>query len=105
MPATGDLLFRALADPTRRAIFERLAHDGERSVHAITDHSGVSQPMVSKHLAILKAAGLVLDRRHGREVQYSVRPQSLAPLVEWLGHYAAEPDRLDGLETLNRMDP
>lgn len=105
MPATGDLLFRALADPTRRAIFERLARDGERSVHVITDHSGVSQPMVSKHLAILKGAGLVRDRRDGREVQYSVRPQSLAPLIEWLGHFAAGPEQLDRPEILSRMDP
>jgi DNA-binding transcriptional ArsR family regulator len=85
----SDPLFRALADPTRRAIFERLARDGEQSVHALTDQSGVSQPMVSKHLAVLKVAGLVRDRRHGRETHYSARPQSLGPLIDWLGHYAA----------------
>jgi DNA-binding transcriptional ArsR family regulator len=89
MQIGSDPLFRALADPTRRAIFERLARDGEQSVHALTDQSGVSQPMVSKHLAVLKVAGLVRDRRDGRETHYSVRPQSLGPLIDWLGHYAA----------------
>jgi DNA-binding transcriptional ArsR family regulator len=89
MQVARDSLFRALADPTRRAIFERLARDGEQSVHALTGQSGVSQPMVSKHLAVLKVAGLVRDRRDGRETHYSASPQSLGPLIDWLGHYAA----------------
>ena len=106
MPSASDLLFRTLADPTRRAIFERLARDGEHSVHALTDYAGVSQPMVSKHLAALKLAGLVRDRREGRETHYSARPQSLAPMVDWLGHYASFwRERFDRLETLlTRMD-
>jgi DNA-binding transcriptional ArsR family regulator len=91
MQAPSDILFRILADPTRRAIFERLARHGEQSVHALTDQSGVSQPMVSKHLAALKSAGLVRDRRDGRETHYSARPQSLGPMIDWLGHYAAQP--------------
>ena len=106
MPSASDVLFATLADPTRRAIFERLARDGEHSVHALTDHAGVSQPMVSKHLAALKRAGLVRDRREGRETHYSARPQSLAPMVDWLGHYASFwRERFDRLETLlTRMD-
>lgn len=96
-----DTLFKTLADPTRRAIFERLARDGELSVHALTAHAGVSQPMVSKHLAALKLAGLVRDRREGRETHYSARPQNLAPMVDWLGYYAAFwHDRVDRLEDL-----
>jgi DNA-binding transcriptional ArsR family regulator len=89
MQTSSDVLFRTLADPTRRSIFERLARDGERTVHALTDQSGVSQPMVSKHLAVLKSAGLVRDRRDGRETHYSARPQALAPMIDWLAHYAA----------------
>ena len=85
MQNTSDMLFKTLADPTRRAIFERLARDGEHSVHALTNHAGVSQPMVSKHLAALKLAGLVRHRRAGRETHYSARPQALAPLIDWLG--------------------
>ena len=48
--AVADNLFKALSDPTRRAIFEQLARDGEQTVHALTDRAGVSQPAVSKHL-------------------------------------------------------
>jgi DNA-binding transcriptional ArsR family regulator len=84
MQSASDEVFKSLGDPTRRAIFERLARDGEHTVHALTDHAEVSQPMVSKHLAALKRAGLVHDRRAGRETHYSARPQSLAPLIDWL---------------------
>jgi DNA-binding transcriptional ArsR family regulator len=86
--SAGDNLFKALADPTRRSIFEHLVRDGEQSVRAITDRSTVSQPMVSKHLAVLKAAGLVRDRRDGREIHYSARIQALTPMIDWLGHHA-----------------
>jgi DNA-binding transcriptional ArsR family regulator len=86
----ADNLFKALADPTRRAIFEHLARDGEQTVHVVTDKSSVSQPMVSKHLAVLKAAGLVRDRRDGRENHYSALIQSLTPMIDWLGTLTAE---------------
>lgn len=56
-PHSHDLLFRTLGDPTRRAIFERLCRDGEQTVAALTAQAGVSQPAVSKHLALLKQAG------------------------------------------------
>src|SRR5271168_4925511 len=107
MTATQAKLFRTLADPTRRAIYERLSRDGEQTVRALTDRAGVSQPAVSKHLAVLKGAGLVRDRREGRETHYRARPQALAPLVDWMQHYGAFwQDRFDRLETLlNRMDP
>src|ERR1700743_3348999 len=106
MTNASDVLFKTLADPTRRRIFERFARDGELTVHALTDDSGVSQPMVSKHLAALKLAGLVRDRREGRETHYSARPQSLAPMLDWLGQYAAFwRERFDRLEDLlKRMD-
>jgi DNA-binding transcriptional ArsR family regulator len=84
-----DLLFKALGDPTRRALYERLARGGEHTVHALTGGSGVSQPAVSKHLAVLKAAGLVRDRREGRETHYSAQPRALAPLVDWMTLYGA----------------
>src|SRR5690242_6853211 len=94
-----DSLFRTLADPTRRAIYERLARDGELTVRALTDHAGMSQPAVSKHLGVLKLAGLVRDRRTGRETHYSADPQGLAPLVDWMGHYGAFwADKFDHLE-------
>jgi len=106
MPDSPDLLFRALADPTRRALYERLSIQGELTVRALTDHSGVSQPAVSKHLAALKRAGLVDDRHEGRQTHYSVKPQALAPLVDWMNIYGAFwRDRFDHLEDLlGRMD-
>ena len=84
MPTVPNELFSALADPTRRAIFERLARDGEQTVRVLTGHSGVSQPAVSKHLGILNRAGLVHDRREGRQTHYSAEPQGLAPLIDWM---------------------
>ncbi|MBN9510282.1 MAG: winged helix-turn-helix transcriptional regulator [Alphaproteobacteria bacterium] len=89
MPAAHDVLFATLADPTRRGLFERLCHDGEQTVHALTAGAGVSQPAVSKHLGILKQAGLVRDRREGRETHYSARPEALAPLADWTGRMTA----------------
>jgi DNA-binding transcriptional ArsR family regulator len=106
MQAAHDTLFKTLADPTRRAIFQRLTRDGEQTVRVLTDQAGVSQPAVSKHLGILKLAGLVRDRREGRQTHYSALPQGLAPLIDWMSLYGAMwHDRFDRLETLlNRMD-
>jgi len=105
MPST-DPIFRALADPTRRALFERLCRDGEQSVMALTAGAGVSQPMVSKHLAVLKQAGLVQDRPEGRLVRYRAEPAALAPLAEWAsrmtGFWETRMDRIGDL--LKRMD-
>ena len=101
MQVIEDHVFKALSDPTRRAIFEHLARDGEQTVHALTDRAGVSQPMVSKHLVALKRAKLVRHRRDGRETHYSAQPQALAPLVDWITHYGAFwRDRFDQLESL-----
>lgn len=106
MPITHDLLFKTLADPTRRAIFERLCRDGEQTVSALTAHAGVSQPAVSKHLGVLKQAGLVLDRHQGRQTHYSARGRALAPLVDWASSMAGFwENRFDDLEDLlKRMD-
>jgi DNA-binding transcriptional ArsR family regulator len=106
MGATTNELFSTLADPTRRAIFERLCRDGEQTVRALTDRAGVSQPAVSKHLGVLKHAGLVRDRRAGRQTHYTAQPQGLAPLIDWMSLYGAFwRERFDRLEALlNRMD-
>jgi DNA-binding transcriptional ArsR family regulator len=100
-PSSRPLLIR----PAGRS-FERLIRDGEQTVGVLTDHSGVSQPAVSKHLGVLKLAGLVRDRRQGRETHYSAQPQGLAPLIDWMRLYGAFwRNRFDRLETLlNRMD-
>ena len=105
-PANANHVFRALADPTRRAIFEELTRQGEQTVHALTRYAGVSQPAVSKHLTVLKRAKLVRHRREGRETHYRVQPDALAPMVDWLNLYGAFwRDRFDRLEALlERMD-
>lgn len=101
-----DDLFRALADPTRRALFERLCREGDRTVRDLTDGAGVSQPAVSKHLAALKAAGLVADRPQGRQTHYRANPAALTPLVDWTRQMAGFWDaRLEDLDDLlKRMD-
>lgn len=106
MSRTHDVLFRTLADPTRRAIFERLCREGEKTVGALTERAGVSQPVVSKHLGVLKQAGLVRGRHQGRETHYSAQVRALAPLVDWTSRMSVFwESRLDDLEDLlKRMD-
>ena len=99
-PSTPDQLFRSLADPSRRAIFERLCRDGELTVGALTARAGISQPAVSKHL------GLVRDRHEGRQTHYSAQVRALAPLVDWTsqmtGFWNSRFDKLE--DVLKRMD-
>ncbi|MGJ4902606.1 ArsR/SmtB family transcription factor [Bradyrhizobium sp. HKCCYLRH2060] len=106
MARSPDLLFRSLADPTRRAIFEGLCRHGEQTVGALTAKAGVSQPAVSKHLGVLKQAGLVRERHEGRQTHYRAQPKALAPLLDWTSRMAAFwESRFDDLENLlNRMD-
>jgi len=82
-----DTVMRTLADPTRRAVFERIAQAQEISVADLTLGSGVSQSAISQHLGSLKRAGLVIDRAQGRNVFYRADPKGLAPLADWMGHY------------------
>jgi len=98
-------VFRALGDPTRRAVYERLAA-GEQSVGELTGAFDVSQPAVSQHLAALKAAGLVGERREGRKVYYRIEPAGLAPLLDWVDRYRAFwPERIERLKgLLKEMD-
>lgn len=99
MQRATDQLFKALADPTRRALFERLTRDGEQTVHALTLDAGVSQPMVSKHLRLLKQARLVRHRREGRETHYRAQPKALQPMVDWVRMYGEFwNERFDRLE-------
>jgi DNA-binding transcriptional ArsR family regulator len=93
-------VFRALADPSRRAILERLTR-GETAVKDLTARFQISQPAVSQHLAALREAGLVTERRDGRLVYYRVQPKGFRPLLDWITHYQAFwPERLDRLQAL-----
>jgi DNA-binding transcriptional ArsR family regulator len=80
-------VMRTLADPTRRAVFERVVESEEISVLELTRGSEVTQGAISQHLKSLKQAGLVAERREGRNVFYRAEPNGLAPLVDWMSHY------------------
>ena len=105
--ASIDAVMRALADPTRRAVFERIVHSGEITVAELTRGSGVTQGAVSQHLKALKRAGLVAERPEGRNVHYRAEPQGLAPLVDWMSHYGVFwRERFANLRTLlKEIDP
>jgi DNA-binding transcriptional ArsR family regulator len=98
-------IFRALADPTRRAVYERLAA-GEMTVSELRGGMTVSQPAVSQHLAVLRGAGLVTERRTGRNAYYRADPQGLEPLLGWIERYRAFwPERIERLKAvLKDMD-
>ncbi len=106
MTQAHDALFRALADPTRRTIFESLCSGGEQTVGVLTTQAHISQPAVSKHLAVLKQAGLVRDRHEGRQTHYSAQLEALAPLRDWTSQMTAFWEtRFDALDNLlRRMD-
>ena len=106
MEPRADVLFKSLADPTRRGIFERLCREGELTVWELTEDSGVSQPAISKHLGVLKRAGLVRNRSEGRETHYTAQLGALAPLIDWTSEMAGFwESRFDQLEDLlRRMD-
>lgn len=105
--ATIDAVMRALSDPTRRAVFERVIGSDEISVAELTRGSGVTQGAISQHLKSLKQAGLVAERPQGRNVYYRARPDGLAPLFDWLSHYDAFwRERFGNLRTLlKEIDP
>jgi DNA-binding transcriptional ArsR family regulator len=98
-------IFRALADPTRRQVFERLCK-AEMSVSELTARFHVSQPAISQHLSVLKSAGLVAERRAGRNVHYRSNPEGLGALAEWVDHYRVFwPAKLEKLKrVLKEMD-
>jgi DNA-binding transcriptional ArsR family regulator len=84
---TITVVMRALADPTRRAVFERIVDADEITVVELTRGSSVTQGAISQHLKSLKQAGLVRERPEGRNVYYRAEPRGLAPLADWMSHY------------------
>ena len=100
-----DPALKALADPTRRSLFERVSSAAELTVGELTQGSGVTQGAISQHLKVLKQAGLVTERPEGRRVFYRANPQGLEPMLEWMTRYAVFwSQRLDVLERLFRQD-
>ena len=85
-PRISDDVFRAIADPTRRALLDRLK-DEEESVSMLADEFDISLPAISQHLRVLRGAGLVAERRVGRERWYRLEPEPLRTVVDWLARY------------------
>jgi len=104
---TIDAVMHALADPTRRAVFERIVSSDEITVVELTRGSGVTQGAISQHLKSLKQAGLVAERPEGRNVYYRAQPEGLGPLVDWMSHYGVFwRERFANLRTLlKEIDP
>jgi DNA-binding transcriptional ArsR family regulator len=105
--ASINAVMRTLADPTRRAVFERVVGAREITVVELTRGSGVTQGAISQHLKSLKQAGLVAERAQGRNVFYRAEPKGLAPLVDWMSHYGVFwHERFANLRTLlKEIDP
>lgn len=105
--AAINAVMRTLADPTRRAVFERIVGSDEITVAELTRGSGVTQGAISQHLKSLKQAGLVAERPEGRKVYYRAQPGGLEPLIDWMSHYGVFwRDRLANLRTLlKEIDP
>ncbi len=79
-------VFRAISDPTRRALLDLLAGQ-ERSVSALVEQFEMTQPAISQHLRVLREAGLVRERRRGRQRLYRLQSEPLREAYDWLGHY------------------
>ena len=105
--AAINAVMRSLADPTRRAVFERVAAAEEITVAELTRGSGVTQGAISQHLKSLRQAGLVAERPEGRNVYYRAEPEGLRPLVDWMGHYGVFwRERFASIRTLlDEIDP
>ena len=83
---TNARAFAALADPTRREVFERLA-EGPKAVGELAAGLPVSRPAVSQHLKVLKEAGLVTDEAQGARRVYQIDPQGLGQMRAWLDRF------------------
>jgi DNA-binding transcriptional ArsR family regulator len=79
-------IFQAIADPTRRALLDLLL-ESERPVKSLVERFAMSQPAISQHLRVLRKAGLVSERRAGRQRLYHLEGEALAEVADWLAHY------------------
>lgn len=94
-------VYRAVADPTRRRLLHLLAGADELPLHELTARCRVGRTAVAKHLAVLKEAGLVIDRKAGRETRYHLNATPLREIHEWLSFYERFwTERIDHLKDL-----
>lgn len=97
--------FSALSDETRLNIVERLMQDGELPAGELVSEAGISGPAISRHLKVLRQAGLVSQRADGNRRLYAARPEALQAIADWtLDHRAFWQAGLDRLETLLSED-
>jgi DNA-binding transcriptional ArsR family regulator len=100
-PAPAAMLFAALGDETRLALVDRLGTSGPQSITRLTTGSAVTRQAITKHLHVLADAGLVHDRRRGRERIWELDTERLDEARRWLDHIAQEWN--DALERLKRF--
>lgn len=81
-------VFDAIADPTRRRLIQLLAESEDRPLHELTAQFPMGRTGVSKHLSILKEAGLVQDRKVGRETRYRLNAAPLKEVQDWVAYYS-----------------
>ena len=91
-------VYAAIGDPTRRALLLRLAEEGRKTVSELLEPFSISQPAVSKHLRVLREAGLVRSHKKGRLRLYELDAASLRQVYQWVSHFERYWDeRLDAL--------
>ena len=99
-PTATEDVFRAVADPTRRAALEILGRRRDLPVTALAEELGVGLPMLSRHLAVLRSAGLVAERRDGRMRRYRIEPAPLRELYDWAAIFRDFwPEKVDNLRS------
>jgi DNA-binding transcriptional ArsR family regulator len=104
-PAATEDVFRAVADPTRRATLELLGRRADVPVTDLAAELGVGLPMLSRHLAVLRSAGLVSERRDGRQRRYRLQPEPLRELYDWATVFADFwPSKIDNLRAYLEKD-
>ncbi|GAA1978962.1 metalloregulator ArsR/SmtB family transcription factor [Amycolatopsis minnesotensis] len=97
-PSASSDVFHAVSDPTRRGVLEVLRDQEELAVGAIAERLEVSMPLLSRHLAVLRAAGLVVEQHSGRRRLYRLQPEPLHELHDWAATFAEFwTERLQGL--------
>jgi DNA-binding transcriptional ArsR family regulator len=98
-----DRIFRAVADPTRRSILERL-HQHELTVRELCEPFRITQPSLSKHLAVLRHSGLIAARRSGRHRYYRLEPEPLEQIASWAAQFRDVRDPLGHVWRLTQID-
>ncbi len=97
--------FAALADPTRLSVVEELMHRGELPAGALVTHAGMTAPAVSRHLKVLREAGVITQRAEGTKRYYRVAPEAMKSISDWtISHRSFWESGLDRLDAILAAD-